>query len=329
MGGEGVEQPALVLSRAARRSRSTGPGLSPRPSQVRASANTSRRRALTAYLFLLPALVLLVIFTFYPVVFGTALSLFDYDVISPPRYVGAAHFRALWGDRYFWIALRNSLTYLAVVPVLQFCAIVLALWVRRPLRGIAWFRAAYYLPVVTSIVVVGLLWRWLYDEAGLVNYLLLRLEVTRAPIHWLTNPSIALYAVMLVTLWKGLGYYMVIYLAGLEAIPPVYDEAAALDGAGPLARLLRVTIPLLRPSILLAGTLSAISALRVFEEVYVMTGGGPVFSTYTMFYYMFDQAFTALHLGYAAAVGVVLAAVTIVLSVINFRLLRQGGLSYY
>lgn len=273
--------------------------------------------------------MLLAVFTFYPVVFGTVLSLFDYNVISPPRYIGAANFRALWGDRYFWTALRNSLTYLAVVPALQLGSIVLALWVRRPLRGIAWFRAAYYLPVVTSFVVVGLLWRWLYDDAGLVNYVLLRVGIVHAPVHWLTNPSLALYAVMLVTLWKGLGYYMVIYLAGLEAIPPEYEEAAALDGAGPVARLFRVTIPLLRPSVLLASTISAISALRVFEEVYVMTGGGPVFSTYTLFFYMFDQAFNALHLGYAAAVGVVLAAVTIVLSAVNFHLLRQGGLSYY
>ena len=298
-----------------------------RPGRARASAGA--RQTITAYLFLLPALVLLAVFTFYPVVFGTVLSLFDYTVIAPPRFVGSANFQALWGDRYFWIALRNSVVYLAVVPVLQLASIVLALWVRRPFRGVAWFRAAYYLPVVTSIVVVGLLWRWLYDDAGLVNYVLLRLGIARAPIHWLTDPHLALYAVMLVTLWKGLGYYMVIYLAGLEAIPPAYDEAAALDGAGALARLFRVTIPLLRPSILLASTISAIAALRVFEEVYVMTGGGPVFSTYTLFLYMFDQAFTGLHLGYAAAIGVVLAAITIVLSVANFRLLQQGGLSYY
>jgi putative chitobiose transport system permease protein len=287
------------------------------------------RRIWTAYLFLAPALVLLGVFTFYPVVFGTALSLFQYDVISPPRYVGMANFSQLWSDRYFWIALENSVKYLAVVPAIQLCSIVLALWVRRPLRGIAWFRAAYYVPVVTSIVVVGLLWRWLLDETGLVNFVLLKVRVIAAPVHWLTNPAIALYAVMFVTLWKGVGYYMVIYLAGLGAIAPEYEEAASLDGAGPLRRLWYVTIPLLRPSVLLASTLSAIAALRVFEEMYVMTGGGPVYSTYTLFYYMFDQAFGSLHLGYAAAIGVALALITIVLSAVNFRLLRQGGLSYY
>lgn len=292
-------------------------------------ASRAGRRTLTAYLFLLPALVLLAAFTFYPVTFGTALSLFEYNVIAPPRFIGLANFRALWTDRYFWIALQNSVKYLAVVPVLQACAIVLAIGVHRSTRGLSWLRAAYYLPVVTSIVVVGILWRWLYDDAGLVNFILLRLGLFHAPVHWLADPGIALYAVMFVTLWKGLGYYMVIYLAGLAAIPPTYAEAAAIDGAGPLQQLWRVTLPLLRPSVLLATTLSAISALRVFEEVYVMTSGGPLYATYTIFYYMFDQAFAALHMGYAAAVGVVLAAVTIGLSVVSFRLLREGGLSYY
>ena len=296
-----------------------------RPGPVRGSG----RRILTAYAFLLPALVLLATFTFYPVVFGTALSLFDYNVISPPRFVGLENFRALRTDRYFWIALENSAKYLAVVPILLGCAIILAVAVHRSMRGLGWLRAAYYLPVVTSIVVVGILWRWLYDDAGLVNYVLLKLGLLGGPVHWLASPGIALYAVMFVTLWKGLGYYMVIYLAGLEAIPPGYAEAAAIDGAGPWQQLWRVTLPLLRPSVLLATTLSAISALRVFEEVYVMTGGGPVYSTYTVFYYMFDQAFNALHLGYAAAVGVVLAVVTIGLSVASFRLFREGGLSYY
>lgn len=296
---------------------------------ARSQSNPAVRRALTAYLFLLPALVLLGAFTFYPVVFGTALSLFEYNVIAPPRFTGVANFRALWSDRYFWIALENSLKYLGVVPVLQGCALLLAVWVHRSARGLGWVRAAYYLPVVTSIVVVGILWRWLYDDAGLINYVLLWLRLLPAPVHWLASPGIALYAVMFVTLWKGLGYYMVIYLAGLETIPPEYAEAAAIDGAGSLQQVWRVTLPLLRPSILLATTLSAISALRVFEEVYVMTSGGPIYATYTMFYYMFDQAFGALHLGYAAAIGVVLAAVTIGLSIANFKWLREGGLSYY
>ncbi|MDR7418117.1 MAG: sugar ABC transporter permease [Armatimonadota bacterium] len=278
---------------------------------------------------MLPALVVLGVFTFYPVLFGTALSLFKYDVISPPQWVGLDHFRALWGDRYFRIALTNSVKFLLVVPILQALSIGLAVAVNRPLRGIHWFRAAYYLPVVTSMVAAGLMWRWLLEQDGLLNYLLLKVGILHKPVAWLGNPAVALYAVMFVTLWKGLGYYMVIYLAGLQAISPEYEEAAITDGATRWQVFRWVTLPLLRPSILLASTISAIAALKVFEEVYVMTGGGPMFQTYTMFLYIFDKGFQQLDLGYAAALAVVLAVAVMILSAVNFRIFRQGGWSYY
>jgi putative chitobiose transport system permease protein len=302
------------------------------PAQSRGLLGLTRRQwrgTFVAYLFLLPALLVLGAFTFYPVLFGTALSLFDYDVISPPRFVGLDHFRALAGDRYFWTAMANSFKFLLVVPVLQVLSIGLAVAVNRPLRGIRWLRAAYYLPVVTSMVTAGLMWRWLLEQDGLLNFLLTRLGVLARPVAWLGHPDYALYAVMFVTLWKGLGYYMVIYLAGLQAISPEFEEAAITDGASRWHVFRWVTLPLLRPSILLASTISAIAALKVFEEVYVMTGGGPMFRTYTMFYYIFDKGFQQLDMGYAAALAVVLAAAVMVLSAINFRIFRQGGWTYY
>ncbi len=287
------------------------------------------RATIVAYGFLLPALLVLGVFTFYPVLFGTALSLFEYDVISPPRWVGVAHFRALWHDRYFWISLTNSIKFLLVVPVLQALSIGLAVAVNRPLRGIRWFRAAYYIPVVTSMVAAGLMWRWLLEQDGLLNYVLLAVGILKKPVPWLGNPDVALYAVMFVTLWKGLGYYMVIYLAGLQGISPEMEEAAITDGATRWQVFRWVTLPLLRPSILLASTISAIAALKVFEEVYVMTGGGPMFRTYTMFFYIFDKGFQQLNLGYAAALAVVLAAAVMALSAVKFSIFRQGGWSYY
>ncbi len=292
------------------------------------------RTALVAYLFLVPALILLGLFTFYPVLFGTVLSLYTYDLRTltgqeAPRFVGLQHFRALWTDRFFWIALTNSGKYILVVPVLQFSSILLAVAVNRRLRGITWFRASYYIPVVTSIVVVGLVWRWLYEQDGLINYVLTVLRLVDRPISWLGNPDLALYAVMFVTLWKGLGYYMVIYLAGLQAISPEYEEAAMIDGAGRWQILRHVTLPLLRPSILVASTISTIAALKVFEEIYVMTGGGPMFRTFTMFFYIFDQGFQRFDFGYAAALAVVLAAGIMVLSALNFTVFRRGGFEYY
>jgi putative chitobiose transport system permease protein len=288
-----------------------------------------RRAAAVAYAFLAPALVLLGVFTFYPVLFGAALALFDYDVISPPRYVGLAHFREMATDRYFWIALGNSVKFLLVVPVLQVLSIGLAAAVNRPVRGIRWFRAAYYLPVVTSMVAVGLMWRWLLEQDGVVNWLLVRTGVLARPVAWLGDPDLALYAVMFVTLWKGLGFYMVIYLVGLQAISPEVEEAAVVDGATRWQVFRDITLPLLRPSILLASTISAIAALKVFEEVYVMTGGGPMFRTYTMFFYIFDRGFQQLDMGYAAALAVVLAVAILALSAVNFRVFREGGWSYH
>src|SRR3989304_1947054 len=224
------------------------------------------RTALVAYLFMLPALVLLGVFTFYPVGFGTVLSLFAYNLrtllgMEPARFIGLEHFRALWSDRFFWIALSNSVKYILVVPILQFSSILLAIAVNRRLRGIAWFRAAYYLPVITSIVVVGLLWRWLYEQDGIINYVLLALGLIERPISWLGNPDLALYSVMFVTFWKGLGYYMVIYLAGLQTISPEYEEAAMIDGAGRWQVFRHVTLPLLRPSVLAVGIM-ILSALN-------------------------------------------------------------------
>ena len=292
------------------------------------------RTALVAYLFMLPALVLLGVFTFYPVGFGTVLSLFAYNLrtllgMEPARFIGLEHFRALWSDRFFWIALSNSLKYILVVPVLQFSSILLAIAVNRRLRGIAWFRAAYYLPVITSIVVVGLLWRWLYEQDGIINYMLLSLGLIERPISWLGNPDLALYSVMFVTFWKGLGYYMVIYLAGLQTISPEYEEAAMIDGAGRWQVFRHVTLPLLRPSVLVASTISTIAALKIFEEVYVMTGGGPIFRTFTMFFYIFDVGFQKFDFGYAAALAVVLAVGIMIMSALNFAVFRRGGFEYY
>ena len=292
------------------------------------------RTALVAYLFLVPALVLLGVFTFYPVGFGTILSLFTYNLrtllgLEPARYVGLEHFRALWTDRFFWIALSNSVKYVLVVPLLQIASIALAIAVNRRLRAIAWFRAAYYVPVITSMVVVGLLWRWLYEQDGIINYVLLSLRLIDRPISWLGNPDLALYSVMFVTFWKGLGFYMVIYLAGLQAISPEYEEAALIDGAGRWQVFRHVTLPLLRPSVLVASTISTIAALKVFEEIYVMTGGGPIFRTFTMFFYIFDVGFQKFDFGYAAAIAVVLAVGIMILSALNFAVFRRGGLEYY
>lgn len=299
---------------------------------------TKFRQALLAYLFLLPALILLLIFTFYPIGYGIMLSFYDYNMLrhtddgslAPPEWAGLKNFQRVFKDPYFFIALRNSLLYLLIVPIIQLCAILTAILVNKKLPGITWFRTAYYIPVVTSVVIVGIAWKWVLGSDGILNFLLVRqLGLFESNIPWLTNRSLALISVMFVTLWQGIGYYMVLYLAGLQAIPPEFEEAAKLDGASSLQVFKDVIVPLLKPTIALCSIISCISALKVFGEIYVMTMGGPENGTLTMVYYIFNKAFNEFDMGYAAALAMVLALFVGAVSYINIAFFKKGGLQYY
>ncbi|HEY4003000.1 MAG TPA: sugar ABC transporter permease, partial [Candidatus Xenobia bacterium] len=191
------------------------------------------RHPLTPWLFLAPAIIVLTVFTFYPIVIGVVLAFLRYDMVrtlpsgSPaaPVFVGLANFWKLVHDPYFFIAIKNSALYLIVVPFIQLLSILIAMLVNQPLPGIKVFRAAYYIPVVTSIVVVGYAWDWVFRPDGLLNTLLRWCHLISAPVPWLTDSRYALWSVMFVTLWQGLGYYMLLYLAGLQTISPDYEEA--------------------------------------------------------------------------------------------------------
>ena len=282
------------------------------------------RKTYTPYLFLLPALIFMGIFLFYPIVDVFRLSFTDYNMITEASFLGTQNYENLFKDPLFWKTLKNSFIYLiGVVPLLVILPIFIAVLVNRKLKGIKWFRAAYYIPVVTSMVVVGIMWKWLYKGNGLLNYLLMSMGLINDPISWLTSTQYALYSVMAVTIWKGLGYYMVIYLAGLQSIPQELYEVAQIDGANWWQKHLHVTIPLLKPSILLVTILSSIAAMKVFTEVYVMTKGGPINSSKTLVFYIYEKAFENLNLGYAAAMGFVLFIVIFILSYINFKVLGQ------
>ena len=194
--------------------------------------------------------------------------------------------------------------------------------------GIHWFRGAFYTPVLVSIVVAAIAFRWLYAENGLINGWLLALLGDRfAPIAVLSSPLLALPAVMVVTLWKGLGYYMVIFLAGLQGISAELYEAAALDGSDGWRRHVDITLPLLRPYVTLVAVISAIAATKVFEEVYLMTQGGPADSTRTIVYYVYDQAFSELEISYACTVGLALFLGVLLLSLVRLAFAGDQGLT--
>ncbi|MBD2314513.1 sugar ABC transporter permease [Desertifilum sp. FACHB-1129] len=282
------------------------------------------RQRLTPYLFLAPALIILGLTVFWPALqaFYLSFNRYEYDLTQTPQWVGLANFQRLSQDPVFWQTLRNTLLYLVgVVPILAIAPLGLAILVNRQLRFITWYRAAFYTPVIISMVVAGIAWRWLYAENGLLNQFLRPLGIE--PIPWLTHPSWALNSVMAVTIWKGLGYYMVIYLAGLQSIPQELYEAAAIDGSDGIRRHWDITVPLMRPYLFLVAVISAISATKVFEEVYIMTQGGPRNSSKTIVYYVYEQAFRNLEISYACTIGLVLFLIILTLSLINLKLSSQ------
>jgi len=214
-------------------------------------------RRLTPYLFLLPALVVLGLTVFWPALqaFYLSFTQYEYDLTQTPQWVGLANFRRLWIDPVFWKTMGNTLLYLlGVVPILVVAPLGLALLVNQKLRGMNWFRASFYTPVVISMVVAGIAWRWLYAENGLFNQFLAQLGF-KDGIPWLTSPNWAIFSVMAVTIWKGLGYYMVIYLAGLQSIPAELYEAAAIDGSDGYSKHWDITVPLMRPYLFLVAVI--------------------------------------------------------------------------
>ncbi|MGB7563897.1 MAG: sugar ABC transporter permease [Prochlorococcaceae cyanobacterium] len=289
------------------------------------------RATLTAWGFLAPGLVLIGLSVLVPALMALVMSFSQsgLDVSEPLRFVGLANLRRLAHDPMFFRVLGTTFLYLVgVVPPIVLGSLALAVLVNRQLPGIHLFRGAFYTPVLVSIVVAAIAFRWLYAENGLLNGWLSALLGERFnPIGFLSDPRLALPSVMVVTLWKGLGYFMVIFLAGLQGISPELYEAASLDGSEGWRRHLDITLPLLRPYITLVAVISAISATKVFEEVFLMTQGGPADGTRTLVYYVYDQAFSELEISYACTVGLALFVIVLLLSLVRFLFAGEKGLT--
>ncbi|MGM0854014.1 MAG: carbohydrate ABC transporter permease [Bacillota bacterium] len=283
-----------------------------------------RNHPLTPFLFLIPGVIILGAFIFYPMLNAIWLSFTNYNIVTEAEFIGLENYKELFSDALFWKVLGQTLLYLIiVVPALVILPIFLAILVNQQVKGIGFFRSAYYVPVVTSMVVVGIAWKWVYADKGILNYILESVGLISEPVNWLTSTSTSIFAVMVVTVWKGLGYYMVIYLAGLQSISDDLYEAADIDGASKWKQIWHITIPLLMPSIMIVTIMSSISAMKVFEEIYVMTGGGPLNSSKTLVFYIYEEAFDKLQMGYASAAGVILFIITLIFSVINIKFMSK------
>ena len=269
------------------------------------------------YLFLLPAAIVLVIFFFIPFFHTFALSFLNYSKdIYNPSFIGIDNYIKLFNNPVFYKVMWNTFIYLFVaVPVLAILPLFLAILINQKIKGVTLYKILIYLPVIVSIVVAAIAFKWLYADQGILNYIVNSLGFES--IGWLTDPKYALYSVIIVTIWKGIGYYMIIYLAALMSVPKELYEACEIDGANFLTKHLTVTVPHIMPTIALVTTISAISAMKVFAEIYVMTKGGPLNSSKTIVYYIYERAFENLDLGFASAMAVVLLVIVMVFSLIN------------
>jgi putative chitobiose transport system permease protein len=280
------------------------------------------QRWYTPYLFMVPGLLLYVAMFAWPAVIAIQLAFSDYDIVNPIQWSGLDNFVRLVQDPRVWIALRNSLLFVVMfLPLTVVAPLFLAMLVNVKLRAIQAFRMLYYLPVITSMVAVAVAWKYVFNREGVVNWMLQ--VVGLGPIDFLLDRHWALPTVVLLEAWKNAGLFMVIYLAGLQAVPSDHVEAAKIDGANGRQRLWHVIVPSLRPTFAVTLILSMLEAMRAFESVYVLTRGGPLDSTLTLGYYIWSKAFEDYDMGYASAVGLVLWAIMIVLAAVNLLVTRR------
>ncbi|MFZ5825282.1 MAG: carbohydrate ABC transporter permease [Bacillota bacterium] len=272
------------------------------------------------YLLIAPSLVVFLTFFIYPILYSIYLSFMKWNLISPTKtFIGLDNYRELFLSEEFHMALKNTLVYtVGVVSVSLTIALLLALLLNTEKKWAAWVQAAMFSPHIISLVSVSILWLWLMDpDFGLLNWFLGLFGVP--PLKWIASDKTALFSLIIVAIWKVVGYDMVVFLAGLQSIPPEMYEAAKIDGAGAVRRLRHVTLPLLSPTIFFLTVTSVISSFQVFDIVKIMTGGGPADSTNVMVFYVYEYGFRFFKIGHASAASVVLFLMVLGMTILQFR----------
>lgn len=300
-----------------------GPGLN-----VNKSSATRRRQMRAAYIFLLPGILLFLIFNVYPLAKAFQISFYNWSLMpgKPSEFIGMSNYIRAFDDPIVGLAFKNTVLYtLITVPGQIVLAMMAALLLNNLVRGKILFRTLYYLPVITSWVIVSLLFRYMFQSPnGFINYLLVDvLHLVEKPVGWLRNASTAMVPVWSLGIWKGIGWSMVIFLAGLQTIPTELYEAAAMDGAGGWHKFTRITLPLLRPTLVFTLVMLMIGGLNVFLPVALVTDGGPLQKTEVVLTYMYHLAFDFLEFGYGSALAFLMAVFIVVLSFLQIRFLRR------
>lgn len=274
-------------------------------------------------IFLGPSLLGLLVFTFGPIVASLGLTFYDWNLLSDPEYVQFDNYVELYHDEGFRIAFQHTLTFIVLyIPGVLISALLVAMLLNEPLRGIGFFRTAVFVPVVSSWVVVSLMWKWIFNPRfGLLNFLLAQIGITGP--SWLFNPDTALYAIIITSVWKDVGFITVMLLAGLQNIPQTYYEAAAVDGAGWWRRWRSITLPLLTPSIFFALIISLINSFQIFDQVWLMPERFARRGTTVIVEQIVNNAFRYNRMGYAATMSWVLFGVIFVITLVQFRLQKR------
>lgn len=282
------------------------------------------KRQIAPYLFVLPNLLIFFIFIVIPAFVGLYYSFTDYDGLSEMNFVGIENYKEVFHSSEYWKIFRNTFLYaLAVVPLIFICSLLIASLLIKEIKAKGFFRAIFYWPTMISAIIVGVTWKWIFgDSFGVLNYILESIGLE--PVKWLSDPVFAKISVVVGTIWARIGFFMVIFMAGLQSIPTSYYEAAQMDGASKFRVFWNITLPLLKPTSLLVLILLLIESFKQYPLVLAMTGGGPGKETTFLVQYIYEYGFKKGELGYASAMSVVLFAVIAIFTIIQFKWSKGG-----
>jgi multiple sugar transport system permease protein len=286
------------------------------------------RKEWSAYVFLLPGFVIFSLFTVFGVVFSLFISFHSWDILNPAKpYVGIRNYQGLLQDPNFRQAVTNTFYFVfASIPLTLSAGLGAALLLNQRLRARGFFRAIFYLPVITPLVISAIVWKFIYNgDFGLLNYYLMKIHLISKPILWLVDPALAMPSVIAFSVWQSFGFAMVVYLAGLQAIPQEVVQAAEVDGAGRFQRFRYVVLPMLAPTTFFLVVVLVIQSFQAFTQIAIMTGGGPLGSTTTIVYYMYQQGFQFFRMGYASAVTWALFVLVFIFTVAQVRIYARGA----
>ena len=296
----------------------------PAPAQSRGNRKQARRNTLIGWTFILPNFLGFLAFTLIPVTAAFALSFMEWTSFTAPRWVGLENFQRMFQSDTFWVALRNTVVYaLGHVPLTMALALLLAMLLNRKLKGIGFFRVAIFFPYITSLVAVAVVWNTLFSpDTGPINQFLNSIGIAETP-GWTSSSDWAMPAVIITSVWRDMGYYMVLYLAGLQAIPSELYEAAEVDGASAWQRFWNVTIPSLRPTTFFVVVMLTVSSFKVFDLIVVMTNGGPGRSTTVLSQLIYQEGIGEGKFGYSSAISLVLFVIVLTVTVLQFKIQQR------